>query len=111
MKTMQFIGAVLATIFMLCGCASTHDRGSNNNTRWVVVSTNDPVSSDSIAGNRDYDEPPRAPAHAPSVLLAPENQEARQEVENSNVSPALKKKLLDGEALTLADIEDLGRNK
>src|SRR5687767_4079361 len=110
MKTMQFIGAVLGAIFVLCGCASTHERGSNNNTRWVVVSTNEPVSSDSVAHNRHSDEP-RTPSHATSVLLAPENQEARQEVENSNLSPVLKKKLLDGEVLTLADIEDLGRSK
>jgi hypothetical protein len=111
MKTMQFVGAVLGAIFVLCGCASTYDRESNHNTRWVVVSTNEPVSSDLVGRSRDYDEAPRPPLHAPSVLLAPENQEARQEVENSNLSPALKKKLLDGEVLTLADIEDLGRNK
>ena len=108
---MQFIGAVLAAIFVLCGCASTYDGQSDNNPRWVVVSTNEAVSSDSIRRSGDPDEPARTPPPMASVLLAPENQAARQEVESSNLAPALKKKLLDGEVLTLADIEDLGQNK
>src|SRR5262245_38091936 len=113
MKTMGFIGTVIATVFLLGGCASSKDykSESGNDARWVVVSTNDPVSSDSVGRTNDSGAAVRVPAVSPSVLLAPENQVARQEIETGNLSPMLKKEMLDGNVLTLADLEDLGRAK
>jgi hypothetical protein len=104
-------GAMMAVAIMIAGCASTTETQTkaprvDENARWVVVSTNDPVSSARM--ERDSS---RVPPRSNSVLLAPGGEEARNEIENSGVTPILKKKMLDGEVLTVADIEDLGRYK
>jgi hypothetical protein len=101
----------LGAAFFISGCAST-DNGeptvkTDPNARWIVVSTNEPVSSRLIEKGDTSKIPPR-PA---SVLLAPDGAEAREEIDNSSMPPVLKKKMLDGEVLTVADIEDLGRYK
>ena len=108
MKTMFLLALGVAVI--ASGCASTEGQKTvkvDPNARWVVVSTNDPVSSRVMEKGDTSKVPPRLP----SVLLSPENLEARQEIENSGVTPVLKKKLLDGEVLTVADVEELGRYK
>lgn len=110
MKTMRLAGAVVAIGAFLSGCATTETTTKapkvDENARWVVVSTNEPVSSARMERNSS-----RVPPRHPSFLLAPEGQQARQELETNGIPPILMKKLLDGEALTLADIEDLGRYK
>lgn len=110
MKVIALFGVVLAGGFLLSGCAST-DSGPkppkvDHNARWIIVSTNEPVSSARMEQNS-----PRVPARQPSYLLTPEGQQARQEIETNGVPPILKKKMLDGDVLTLADIEDLARYK
>ena len=101
----------LAAAFLISGCASTHEAEPtvkvDPNARWIVVSTNEPVSS-RLMEKGDTSKVPPLPE---SVLLAADNQDARQEVENSSIPPVLKKKMLDGEVLTVADIEELGRYK
>lgn len=97
------IGAAL----IAAGCASTGEIKTDPRARWIVVSTNEPVSSRLMEKGDDSKVPPRPL----SILLSPEGQEARQEIENSGVPPVLKKKMLDGDVLTVADIEDLGRYK
>jgi hypothetical protein len=92
------------------GCASTEQRyvSPPPEARWVVVSTNDPISSDTM----EYkNHAARVPSHPASILLAPGSEDARQEIETNGVPPMLRKKMLDGEVLTLADIEDLVRYK
>jgi len=92
------------------GCASTEERETvktDPKARWIVVSTNEPVSSRLMEKGDSSKIPPR-PA---SILIEPGNEEARQEIENSGIPPILKKKMLDGEVLTVTDIEDLGRYK
>jgi hypothetical protein len=107
---MLLLGAVAGLMAFGAGCAST-DSGPkppkvDSNARWIVVSTNDPVSSARMERNSS-----RVPPHHPSMLLAPGGEQARQEIENSGITPMLKKKMLDGDVLTLADIEELGRHK
>jgi hypothetical protein len=108
-----FLIAAAAIAVLGSGCASTdghEDRyaKATYDARWVVVSTNEPVSSETME-NRNHAS--RMPAHPPSILLTPEGQDARQEIETNGVPPMLKKKMLDGEVLTLPDIEDLARYK
>jgi hypothetical protein len=101
---------VLGVAVLSAGCASTDKPKTvkvDPNARWVVISTNEPVSSRVMEKGDTSKIPPRPP----SVLLRQENLEARQEVENSGMPPALKKKLLDGEVLSVADVEELGRYK
>jgi hypothetical protein len=106
MKATYFLSAVLAALAF--GCASTDSKNAAYDAKWVVVSTNEPASSDTL----DYrGDAPRVPAHPPSILLAPAGQTARDEIETNGVPPVLKKKMLDGEVLTLADVEDLARYK
>jgi hypothetical protein len=103
--------AMMAAIPVLGpGCASTDDRSARTpyDARWVVVSTNEPISSDTM---EHKDQSSRVPAHPASVLLSADGQAAREEIETNGVPPVLKKKMLDGEVLTVADIEDLARYK
>ncbi|MCI0745684.1 MAG: hypothetical protein L0Y58_09795 [Verrucomicrobia subdivision 3 bacterium] len=109
MKIVGLLGGIFGAVILLSGCASTN--GDRDAPRWVVVSTNEPVSSDSLERTGEPGETLRTSAGASSVLLAPEAQDARQEIENAGLPPVLKKKMLDGEVLSLADIEDLGRYK
>jgi len=101
----------LGAAFLIPGCASTDNAEPtvkvDPNARWIVVSTNEPVSS-RLMEKGDTSKVPPLPA---SVLLAADNQDARLEIENSGIPPVLKKKMLDGEVLTVADIEELGRYK
>src|SRR5688572_44176 len=100
----------LGAAVLISGCASTDEERTvetDPNARWIIVSTNEPVSSRLMEKGDTSKIPPR-PA---SVLLTPEGQEAKQEIENSAMAPVLKKKMLDGEVLTVPDIEDLGRYK
>jgi hypothetical protein len=109
MKTTALLA--LGAAVLVSGCATTDDAEPtvkvDPNARWIVISTNDPVSSPLMEKGDDSIMPPRPE----SVLLAADSQDARQEIENSGISPALKKKMLDGDVLTVADIEDLGRYK
>jgi len=109
MKTIALLA--LGAAFLISGCASTDDAEPtvkvDPNARWIVISTNDPVSSRLMEKGDDSKIPP----HPESVLLAADSQAARQEIENSGIPPVLKKKMLDGEVLTVADIEELGRDK
>ena len=109
MKTTALLALGIA--LLISGCASTDNAEPtvkvDPNARWIVVSTNEPVSSRLMEKGDDSKIPPR-PA---SALLAADSQDARQEIENSAIPPVLKKKMLDGEVLTVADIEELGRSK
>jgi hypothetical protein len=109
MKTTALLALGIA--LLISGCASTDDAEPtvkvDPNARWIVVSTNEPVSSRLMEKGDDSKIPPR-PA---SALLAADSQDARHEIENSAIPPVLKKKMLDGEVLTVADIEELGRYK
>jgi hypothetical protein len=108
MKTIVLLGLAA---FLISGCASTDEGEQTVKTdpraRWIVVSTNEPMSSRLMEKGDDS----KVPARPASILLSPEGAEARQEIENSGIPPVLKKKMLDGEVLTVADIEDLGRYK
>jgi len=109
MKTTALLA--LGAAFLIHGCASTDDAEPtvkvDPNARWIVVSTNDPVSSPLMEKGDNSIIPPRPE----SVLLAADSQDARQEIENSGIPPVLKKRMLDGEVLTVGDIEELGRYK
>ncbi len=109
MKTTALLA--LGAAVLIPGCASTDNAEPtvkvDPNARWIVVSTNEPVSSRLMEKGDDSKVPP-LPA---SVLLAADGQDARQEIENSGIPPVLKKKMLDGQVLTVADIEELGRYK
>jgi hypothetical protein len=109
MKTTALLA--FGAAFLISGCAST-DNGEptvkvDPNARWIVVSTNEPVSS-RLMEQGDTSKVPPLPE---SVLLAADSQEARQEIENSGIPPDLKQKMLDGAVLTVSDIEELGRYK
>jgi hypothetical protein len=111
MKTMLLFGAMAVLAIVGSGCQSTEATKTetvkvDENARWVVVSTNEPVSSARMERNSS-----RVPPTNPSILLAPGGEQTRQEIENSGIPPILKKKMLDGEVLTMADIEELGRYK
>jgi hypothetical protein len=111
MKTMLLFGAVAAVAIVGLGCQSTEATKTktvkvDEKARWIVVSTNDPVSSARMERNSS-----RVPPQSVSILLAPGGELLRQEVENSGIPPILKKRMLDGDVLTLADIEELGRYK
>ena len=108
---MKAIVLLALAAFLISGCAST-DEGERTvktdpRARWIVVSTNEPVSSRLMEKGDDS----KIPARPASILLAPDGEEARQEIENSGIPPVLKKKMLDGEVLTVQDIGDLGRYK
>jgi hypothetical protein len=107
---MLFMVAAVAIGTFVSGCATTETATRapkvDENARWVVVSTNDPVSSARMERNSS-----RVPPRYPSFLLSPEGQQARQELETNGIPPMITKKMLDGEVLALADIEDLGRYK
>jgi len=107
---MLFMVAAVAIGAFVSGCATTQTAAKapkvDENARWVVVSTNDPVSSARMERNSS-----RVPPRYGSFLLSPEGQQARQELETNGIPPMITKKMLDGEVLTLADIEDLGRYK
>jgi hypothetical protein len=107
---MLFVVAAVAIGTFVSGCATTETATKtpkvDENARWVVVSTNDPVSSARMERNSS-----RVPPRYPSFLLSPEGQQARQELETNGIPPMITKKMLDGEVLTLADTEDLGRYK
>ena len=109
MKTTALLA--LGAAVLISGCATTDDTEPSGkvdpNARWIVVSTNEPVSSRLMEKGDDSKIPPLPE----SVLLATDSQDARQEIENSGIPPVLKKKMLDGEVLTVADIEELGRYK
>jgi len=109
MKTIALLA--LGAAFLISGCASTDDAEPavkvDPNARWIVVSTNEPVSSPLMEKGDNSKIPPRPEP----VLLAADSQDARQEIDNSGIPPVLKKKMLDGEVLTVADIEELGRYK
>ena len=108
MKAMYFFAAAAVLALLASGCASTDSKNVAYDAKWVVVSTNEPASSDTLDHRGDA---ARVPAHPPSILLAPDGQSAREEIETNGVPPILKKKMLDGEVLTLADLEDLARYK
>lgn len=110
MKKMLLPAVMAAITGFVAGCASTERTARppkvDEKARWVVVSTNEPVSSARMERKSS-----RVPPRQSSYLLAPGGEEARQEIENSGIPPILKKKMLDGEVLTVADVEDLGRYK
>jgi hypothetical protein len=108
MKATYFFAAAAVLAVLASGCASTDSKNATYDAKWVVVSTNEPASSDTLDRRGDA---ARVPAHPPSILLAPDGQSAREDIETNGVPPVLKKKMLDGEVLTLADIEDLARYK
>jgi hypothetical protein len=110
MKTTALLA--LGAAVLISGCATTTDDAEPSvevdpNARWIVVSTNEPVSSRLMEKGDDSKVPP-LPA---SALLAADSQDARHEIENSGIPPVLKKRMLDGEVLSVADVEELGRYK
>ncbi|HMJ63793.1 MAG TPA: hypothetical protein VK615_00470 [Candidatus Binatia bacterium] len=110
MKATYFFAAAAVLAVLASGCASTDSKNATYDAKWVVVSTNEPASSDTL-DRRAPNAFGGAPAHPPSILLAPDGQSAREDIETNGIPPVLKKKMLDGEVLTLADIEDLAHYK
>lgn len=68
--------------------------------------TERPVAKDSLSQTNQG-----TIALPPPFLLLPEQRTAREEVEKSGVSPALVEKMLQGQTLTLAEIQELTQHK
>ena len=75
----------------------------------VVGKTDKPRAAKSKSASTTAKAPGKKPAPLPPFLQMPEQKAARAEVEASTLAPALKQKLLAGDPLRLAEIEDLGR--
>ena len=104
MKRFVFILLPLIAV-TLAGCASPPERSSvyvpaSQTFYWPAWMTNAPAET-----NQSRFVP------LPPLLQLPEQKAAREEVERSGVSPDLVQKMLQGQFLTLAEIQELAQHK